>query len=289
VLDHPQAPPPPPGRPGETLEDRIYRPSLAGEGRGLPRPSPWATVPAALAVCAGLGAVALLLGRRAAAAPEATVEVVLQEGPEPPPAPRSAPAHAAAPAPAPAPAPGPATPVPAPPAPAPAPERPQPAPPAPAQEAAPDAAPRELPRVDQSRLYGGNAGGGAAAGAGGGGEGSGSGAGATGAGTGPGGPPGQVAELEFAQVRVKFRPPPPEYPPLARRAQVQGTVVVQVEVDTSGVPTSARALQGPFLLRAPAEAYAMAWRFYPYVRNGVPCPSRFILTMPFTLTASHLG
>jgi protein TonB len=256
---------PDPGRSREALEELVYRPALGGGAvRGA---SPWLTVPVTLALAGALAGLALLAGRRTEDGREpVSVSVVLQEAPD-------APARAAAAAPA-------APRAPAPPAPA-APAAPAPLvqPPAPAAsaETAPDTPPRDLPREDHSR----QAGGALSAAPGGAGAGPGAQAG-TGA-AGPGGPAAKVLDLESTQVKIKFRPPPPDYPALARRAGVQGTVVVQILVGPDGVPVSARALEGPFMLRAAAEAYALAWRFHPPLVNGVPQASRFTLTMPFTL------
>jgi protein TonB len=272
----PEVNPTEPGPARAALEDLVYRPGL-GE-TAIRRPSPWLTVPVTLAAAALVGGLAVLLGRREDAGKQEprTVDVVLQEAPDPqaPPA-APAPARAAAPAP-----PGPA-PVPAP-APAPAPPQPAPVapPPAPAGENAPDVTPRELPKEDHSRQYGGSAAGEGSGAAGGAAAGTG-GAGGTGAGAGAGS---RIMDMEFTKVRIKFKPPVPEYPALARSARIQGTVVVEVTVGPDGIPSRARALEGPMLLRATAETYAMRWRFFPPLLNGVPQASRFTLTMPFTLT-----
>jgi hypothetical protein len=61
-------------------------------------------------------------------------------------------------------------------------------------------------------------------------------------------------------------------------------VVLQIQVGANGVPISVRSLSGPYLLRATAEAYAMACRFFPPTQNGVPQAFDFMLTMPFNLT-----
>lgn len=264
----PEVHPPEPGPARAALEDLVYHPGLGQAA--MRRPSRWLTLPVTLAVAALMGVLAYLLGRRAEAGKPGprTIDVVLQEAPDAPgPAPAPAPARAAAPAP---------------PSPAPAPAPPAPVPVAPvaAAENVPELTPRELPKEDHSRQYGGAAAGagpdpaGGAAGTGGTG-----GTGAAGGGAGAG-----ILELEFTKVRIRFKPPVPDYPALARSARVQGTVVVEVTVDPDGVPTRARALEGPMLLRATAETYAMRWRFYPPLLNGVPQASRFTLTMPFTLT-----
>jgi TonB family protein len=62
----------------------------------------------------------------------------------------------------------------------------------------------------------------------------------------------------------------PVYPPYARRATVNGEVVVQVELDEIGNVTSARAISGHNLLRSSAEDAAMRSRFKPVMYNGKP-------------------
>jgi protein TonB len=269
----PQVNAPQAGASREALEDLVYGASLGD--RAVRRASPWVTVPVTLVLAGALGVVAFALARPDETdKPEPrTVDVVLQEGPD---------GHVAAPVPARVAA-APAAPSPAP-APAPAPMREAAPPPEPRAETAPEATPRELPKEDLSRQYGGHAGGdGAGAGLGSGGGGGTGGPGAGGIGTGTGGGPARIMDVEFTKIQVKFQPPKPPYPPLARSARIQGTVVVQVSVGIDGVPISAHALQGPFQLRATAEAYALAWRFFPPLLNGVPQPCRFTLNMPFNL------
>jgi len=94
--------------------------------------------------------------------------------------------------------------------------------------------------------------------------------------------PGQ-ADFDFSQIRVIHQPPAPPYPPEAKAAGIQGTVVVELTVDTYGIPYSAKALTGPVELRPTAEAYALKWKFSPALLNGVPQYARFKMTMPFRL------
>ncbi|MDE3032112.1 MAG: TonB family protein, partial [Acidobacteriota bacterium] len=90
-------------------------------------------------------------------------------------------------------------------------------------------------------------------------------------------------DFNFSQVKVKYRPPVPPYPPLAKIARIQGTVVVELTIGPDGVPISATAKEGPAELRPTAEFYAMQWRFEPAVLNGQPQYARFTVTMPFQL------
>ena len=95
-------------------------------------------------------------------------------------------------------------------------------------------------------------------------------------------PPGQ-AHFDFSQIRVLYQPPAPPYPPKAKAAGIQGTVIVELTVDTQGIPYSAKGIAGPVELRPTAEAYALKWKFSPALMNGKPQYARFKLTMPFRL------
>ncbi|WP_243288707.1 energy transducer TonB [Geothrix terrae] len=92
---------------------------------------------------------------------------------------------------------------------------------------------------------------------------------------------------DFSQIRVIYQPPAPPYPLEAKVAGIQGTVVVQLTVDTKGIPYSAIALEGPIELRQTAEAYALKWKFAPCTLNGVPQYARFKLSMPFRLRMTN--
>jgi len=90
-------------------------------------------------------------------------------------------------------------------------------------------------------------------------------------------------ELDFKQIRVKHQPEAPVYPPEAKAARIQGTVVVVLVIDAKGKVTSAKAISGPPELHACAVDYASAWEFEPAKVKGRPVPARFKLTMPFRL------
>ncbi len=93
----------------------------------------------------------------------------------------------------------------------------------------------------------------------------------------------RVVDFDFRQIKIKHQPPPPPYPPLAKIAAIQGTVVVELVIDTDGLTEQATALDGPPQLRASAESFAMQWRFEPALLNNAPQKARFRLTMPFRL------
>jgi TonB family protein len=62
----------------------------------------------------------------------------------------------------------------------------------------------------------------------------------------------------------------PVYPELARKMNVVGTVHVAIVVDTAGNVISAKAVDGPQLLRGSAELAVKHWRFRPSTMNGQP-------------------
>jgi TonB family protein len=92
-----------------------------------------------------------------------------------------------------------------------------------------------------------------------------------------------IRTLPWDQVKVRFQPDPPVYPPAAKEKRIQGTVIVELVIDENGIPVRARATKGPQPLRGTAVAYALGWRFEPVLVAGRPVPVRFQLTMPFRL------
>jgi len=69
----------------------------------------------------------------------------------------------------------------------------------------------------------------------------------------------------------------PVYPPLARTANVEGVVHLEISTDGHGV-LSARAQDGPKLLAEAAEANARTWRF------AIHEPATFTVTFRYSLT-----
>jgi len=62
----------------------------------------------------------------------------------------------------------------------------------------------------------------------------------------------------------------PAYPPLARQARIQGTVLLQAEISKDGQIENLRLISGhPMLAPAAIEAVKQ-WRYKPYILNGEP-------------------
>ena len=76
----------------------------------------------------------------------------------------------------------------------------------------------------------------------------------------------------------------PEYPPDARRARIQGTVVLQVVINKSGDITTVELVSGhPMLAPAAIEAVKQ-WKYKPYILNGEPVEVETQITVNFTLS-----
>ena len=75
----------------------------------------------------------------------------------------------------------------------------------------------------------------------------------------------------------------PDYPPLAKAAQVSGAVIVEVLIDEEGNVSSARAVSGHPLLRDAAVGAARNWKFTPTTLSGEPVRVIGTLTFNFTL------
>ena len=77
----------------------------------------------------------------------------------------------------------------------------------------------------------------------------------------------------------------PAYPPIAKAAGVQGTVVIDAVISKAGRVESLNVASGPAMLRAAAlEAVARA-RYAPYKLNGEPVEVQTVITVVFRLGA----
>ena len=75
----------------------------------------------------------------------------------------------------------------------------------------------------------------------------------------------------------------PQYPPLARQARIQGTVVLQAVIDKEGKVQNLQVISGhPMLVSAAMEAVKQ-WRYKPYYLNGEPVEVDTQINVNFTL------
>jgi general secretion pathway protein A len=75
----------------------------------------------------------------------------------------------------------------------------------------------------------------------------------------------------------------PIYPPAAREAQIQGSVVLQVLVGTDGGVRSARFLSGSPVLAPAALDAVQGWRYRPSYLNGQAVESEMLVTVKFSI------
>ena len=75
----------------------------------------------------------------------------------------------------------------------------------------------------------------------------------------------------------------PSYPPLAKQARIQGTVVLQAVIGKDGSIQNLRAVSGhPMLIQSAIDAVRQ-WRYKPYFLNGEPVEVDTQVTVNFTL------
>lgn len=99
----------------------------------------------------------------------------------------------------------------------------------------------------------------------------------------PGMPAAPVASADTAPVPIDR--PAPAYPRDALRRGESGEVLLRVEVDAAGLPTSVAIVRGSgsrSLDRA-AQAVVRTWRFQPAQRDGLPVTGEFQVPIAFDL------
>lgn len=84
-----------------------------------------------------------------------------------------------------------------------------------------------------------------------------------------------------SQVLTKV---PPVYPPLARQAQIQGSVILKVRISKSGDVVSIWLISGHPMLAPAAMEAVKQWKYKPYLLNGDPVDVETNVTVNFTLS-----
>jgi protein TonB len=75
----------------------------------------------------------------------------------------------------------------------------------------------------------------------------------------------------------------PTYPPIAKTARVQGTVVIQANISKTGSIENPRVVSGPVMLRQSALDAVKTWRFRPYMLSGEPVDVETTINVNFAL------
>jgi TonB family protein len=81
----------------------------------------------------------------------------------------------------------------------------------------------------------------------------------------------------------------PSYPPLARQARIQGTVVLSALINKSGDITDLTLISGHPMLAPAAIAAVSQWKYQPYLLNGEPVLVKTTVKVNFTLSDSPAG
>lgn len=76
----------------------------------------------------------------------------------------------------------------------------------------------------------------------------------------------------------------PQYPPLARQARIQGTVILQAVIGKDGLVQDLHVVSGHPLLTNAAIDAVKQWLYRPYYLNGEPVTVDTQINVNFTLT-----
>jgi TonB family protein len=83
---------------------------------------------------------------------------------------------------------------------------------------------------------------------------------------------------------VKITSPPPQYTEIARKARVQGVVIIEAIIDKQGNVTNVKILKSlPMGLDTAAAVAVKKWKFEPATLNGKPVAVIYNLTVNFRL------
>jgi TonB family protein len=93
---------------------------------------------------------------------------------------------------------------------------------------------------------------------------------------------------EQLYAKAKERPLPP-YPPIAKAARAESTVIVELLVSKAGDVICAHSLSGHPLLRAAAVAAALKWKFEPIETSGNPAKVVGTVAINFKLTERDMN
>jgi TonB family protein len=81
----------------------------------------------------------------------------------------------------------------------------------------------------------------------------------------------------------KLKDVPPVYPDIAKKARVQGDVILECTISPQGQVTDVKVVQGIPLLNASAKDAVLQWVYAPTLVNGVPVPLIMTVTVGFHL------
>jgi TonB family protein len=95
--------------------------------------------------------------------------------------------------------------------------------------------------------------------------------------------PGRVQVSSSVIQDLLLKKVPPVYPPLARQARIQGTVILKVHINKSGDVESMQLFSGHPMLAPAAIDAVKQWKYKPYLLNGEPVNVETQVMVNFTL------
>jgi periplasmic protein TonB len=105
-------------------------------------------------------------------------------------------------------------------------------------------------------------------------------------------PPAPPAAKQVYRIGGQVKPPklitqvPPQYPLIAKKAHVQGVVIIDAIIDENGDVTQARAVKGPGLLFQAALQAVSQWKYEPTYLNGIAVPLELEVDVTFHLLST---
>ena len=78
----------------------------------------------------------------------------------------------------------------------------------------------------------------------------------------------------------------PQYPPLARQARIQGSVVLRALISKTGQIENLQVVSGHPMLTSSAIQAVKQWEYKPYILNGQPVEVETNITVNFTLAGA---
>jgi len=94
----------------------------------------------------------------------------------------------------------------------------------------------------------------------------------------------EVADARMSGLIIKKVAP--VYPPMARKARVQGTVILRVQISKSGNVENIQLVSGHTMLAPAAIEAVKQWEYKPYLLNGEPVDVETRVTVNFTLAGN---
>jgi protein TonB len=96
-------------------------------------------------------------------------------------------------------------------------------------------------------------------------------------------PPKKVNISAGVAVGMLLQKTQPIYPPIAKAARVQGTVVLQATISKTGTIENLKVVSGPAMLTQAALDAVRTWRYRPYLLNNEPVEVDTTINVIFTL------